>query len=66
MLYCFEAIITWSTAKVCDEVKVEVESNLKLIAQNPYSFAKNPRTNILEDGKRLVIFLMKYCNMFIS
>ena len=39
MVYCFEAIITWSTAKVGGEVKVEVESNLKLIAQDPYSCA---------------------------
>ena len=39
MVYCFEAIITWSTAKAGDKVKVEVESNLKLIAQDSYSCA---------------------------
>ena len=50
MVYCFEAIIasrvfhvyketTWSNAKVGDEVKVEVESNLKSIAHDPYSCA---------------------------
>ena len=47
MVYCFETIIasrgfyvyketTWSNAKVGDEVKVEVESNLKSIAHDPY------------------------------
>ena len=50
MIYCFEAIfasrgfhvykeMTWSNAKVGDEVKVEVESNLKSIAHDPYSYA---------------------------
>ena len=50
MVYCFEAIITsrgfhvykdttWSRAKVGDEVKVEVESNLKSITRDPYSCA---------------------------
>ena len=50
MVYRFEAIIasrvfhvyketTWSNAKIGDEVKVEVESNLKSIAHDPYSSA---------------------------
>ena len=50
MTYCFEAIIisrgfhvyketTWSNARVGDEVKVEVEGNLKSIAHDPYSRA---------------------------
>ena len=50
MVHCFEAIIdsrgfhvhkemTWSNAKFGDEVKVEVESNLKLIVHDPYSCA---------------------------
>ena len=51
MVYCFEAIITWSTAKVGDEVKVEVKSNLKLIAQNPYSFAKIPKDKYFRGWK---------------
>ena len=56
MVYCFEAILasrgfhvyketTWSKAKVGDEVKVEVESNLKSIAHDhdPYSCAIKAR-----------------------
>ena len=50
MVFCFEAIIasqgfdvyeetTWSDSKVHGEVKVEVESNFKLIAHDPYSYA---------------------------
>ena len=50
MVYCFEAIIasrgfhvyketTWSNTKVGDEVKVEVESNVKSIVYDPYSCA---------------------------
>ena len=50
MVYCFEAIIasrvfhvyketSWSNAKVGDVVKVEVESNFKSIAHDPYSCA---------------------------
>ena len=50
MNYCFEAIsasqgfhvykeTTWSNAKVGDEVRVEVESNLRSIAHDPYSCA---------------------------
>ena len=75
MVYCFEAIITswgfhvykkrtWSTAKVGDEVKVEVESNLNLKAQDSYCSIK-AKDSILEDGKWLFIFLVKYCDMFI-
>ena len=48
MVYHFEAIIasqvfhvyketTWSNAKVGEEVKVEIESNLTSIAHDPYS-----------------------------
>ena len=48
MVYRFEAIIasqvfhvyketTWSNAKVGEEVKVEIESNLTSIAHDPYS-----------------------------
>ena len=50
MVYCFEAIITfrgfhiyketiWSNAKVGDEVKVEVKSNLNSIPPDIYSCA---------------------------
>ena len=50
MVYCSEEIktsqefqaykeMTWSNAKVGDEVKVEVESNFKSIAHNPSSCA---------------------------
>ena len=62
MVYCFEAILasrgfhvyketTWSNAKVGDEIKVEVESNLKSIAHDPYSCAIKARHEYFTGSK---------------
>ena len=69
--YPFDAIIasrgsyvhketTWLNVKVGDEVKVEIESNPKSIAIDPYSCAtQDPNTIISLDGKPWTMFLVK-------
>ena len=70
MVYCFEAIITsrgfhvykeraWSAGKVSDEAKVELKSK-------PYSCAIKAKHKYFRRWKTLVMFLLKYCHLFIS
>ena len=64
MVYCFEAIIAsrrfhvynemiWLNAKDGDKVKFEVESNLNLIAYDPYSCAIKVKHKLFTGWKRV-------------
>ena len=70
MVYCSEEIktsqefhaykeMTWSNAKVGDEVKVEVESNFKSIAHNPYSCAIKAQLEYFKGWKTVGHILRK-------
>ena len=70
MIYCSKEIIaspefhvyketTWSNAKVWDEVKVEVESNLKSIAHDPYSCAIKAKLEYFKGWKTVGHFPRK-------
>ena len=79
-MYCFEAMITsqgfqvykettWSNAKVGDKVKVEVESNLKSIAHNPYSCVIKAKHEYFTEWKtigHIPCEILRYVRFFIK
>ena len=75
MVYCFEATIasrgfhvyketTWSNAKVGDEVKVEVKSNLKSILHDPYSCTLKTKHEYYI-GWKIVVFISREISQYV-
>ena len=75
MAYSFDTIIasrgyhvyketSWSNAKVGDDVKVEIETNPKSVASDPYSCAIKTKHDYFVGWKTVGTFLVKFQDTF--